>query len=503
MRRAKRTFAAIFSVLAVLLLATPVAAARTHAELTAASADFQAGAVESSADLLYLWENPRLETSDFSMHIEAAEVAGREGSATTTKARAPAPGDLPGDLESPPNPNVDVDSEEPQWVDVHLADVALSSFEFEDNFRFILRALHDTHMSGDLGDFTSRHGSQAMVCGGGIADEESASCDGATDSEGYLGFHYETVPGPLVISHSQATSFQVHLEGDFHLQMMGINLGTDDGTALRSKSDTQDRAPEGVLRDETMRMLDLKLTDAKITFWTTDFGGNLDWAGGSQSVSPGGLVKLTDATGFYKDLELDHETVQLATEHTVVLKSAPGDMLGVRVTQEDPTFFATTFASAPEQVAAVGLGVFGLASLVALLAVAALQAVRLRRATMDDVEKALDAGRYPRAARMARSLQRRDPDNEDAAVARAVALSRAGKPHKVVSEISARIEQRKPEDGVLHYILGLAHLDLKDRDIAFIHLQEAVRRTPSLEVDVSERLGRAPRSAARGNDAYA
>ncbi|HET6398102.1 MAG TPA: hypothetical protein VFH47_00935, partial [Candidatus Thermoplasmatota archaeon] len=49
--------------------------------------------------------------------------------------------------------------------------------------------------------------------------------------------------------------------------------------------------------------------------------------------------------------------------------------------------------------------------------------------------------------------------------------------------------QRDPSDGSLHYVLGLALLDLGKDEEARQALSEAARRTPALAAEVHARLG--------------
>ncbi len=103
-----------------------------------------------------------------------------------------------------------------------------------------------------------------------------------------------------------------------------------------------------------------------------------------------------------------------------------------------------------------------------------------RLPTLSDVEAALEAGAFRRAAREASAILRRNPASEDAFVSRLVALSRAGRHHIIVREDTQRIGRIEPSDGVQHYILGLSYRSLGRANEADAALDEAERRTPGL-----------------------
>lgn len=106
-----------------------------------------------------------------------------------------------------------------------------------------------------------------------------------------------------------------------------------------------------------------------------------------------------------------------------------------------------------------------------------------------DVEAALEANAFRRAAREARRILHRRPDSEDAMLSRAIALSKSGRHRAVAREVRHHLQARRPTDGVLHYVLGVAQQELGRLEEARASFEEAVRRTPALLKDVQERLG--------------
>ncbi len=108
----------------------------------------------------------------------------------------------------------------------------------------------------------------------------------------------------------------------------------------------------------------------------------------------------------------------------------------------------------------------------------------MRRLDQDDLEAALESQEFGRAARIGQQLLRRDYGNEEAAIGRAIALTKAGAPNQAIVELHERFHEGDPSDGVLHYVLGMAHLALDQREQARSAFSEAVRRTPDLLQDI-------------------
>lgn len=313
---------------------------------------------------------------------------------------------------------------------------------------------------------------------------------------------------PLVVHEDQAGDLAATFRGDLVLELEGGTLAVRDNEGehvLESGVWSESPAPGLAVLDpaatvQREALVRLFLVDAVVRL--TVQGGNpaLYVAAPSIESEQDGDTTLLGATGSVQSgqatRQLDGERFDLPAGHTLLLRSGdermdagfapsavPGDAGG-----------GTTFADQ------------GPATMVAVTAILALLAAIglgvLRRATsppdLRAVEAAIEAQRFSRAARMAKRILRARPGLEDAVLGRAIALSRAGRAGAAISEIHAQLELRGPTDGSLHYVLGLALLDVGRLDDARVALAEAVRLTPALHEDVASRLGNPQASSSPG-----
>jgi predicted Zn-dependent protease len=135
------------------------------------------------------------------------------------------------------------------------------------------------------------------------------------------------------------------------------------------------------------------------------------------------------------------------------------------------------------------VGTGAVLALVAAIGVGVLRRV-LRMPALADVEHAIEEGEYRRAAHMAGRILSRLPGSEEALLGRAIALSKHGDNQAVVAELSRHLAAKPASDGTLHYVLGLAQLEVGRKEEAQASLKEAVRLTPSLQAEVAPRLGK-------------
>ncbi len=129
----------------------------------------------------------------------------------------------------------------------------------------------------------------------------------------------------------------------------------------------------------------------------------------------------------------------------------------------------------------------------------------IRRWDQEDLEAALEGQEYDKAARIGQHLLSRDYANEDAAIGRAIALTKGGDPDQAIVELHERFHEREPSDGVLHYVLGLAHVALNQIEQARAAFSEAVSRTPDLLAELQanpDTAGVLPRSPASGTGPF-
>ncbi len=496
-----RTAPIVALALGLILLATPVSAAATS-ELTVSSAVVPGATSEGEPRLLMVVDGQSERAEDLMVTLTAGEVVGRAKSETSTQWVTPSPSTPLMEMDNVPQPQLELLNDGVDTHPVGLSDALLALSSFDDDFGLLVHPLPGATMRAVTPAFEARPSNFAMPCGQYINDDMRAQgCTRGDDGDNYVGFHNEPVQDSLVISNADMDVFTVALEGDFRIQLMGIDLRSDKGETLRSTVDREQVATDGSPVEEiTLRMLDLHVRDGSLIVASTGLGGRVNWAASTLDVAAEGTVVAKQAIGYYHGETVDMPRFAFGAPDRLLL--APSDENGRMTMQSydnaELGFMASAFGVAPDEWVGTTFTLVGALSVTAAIAFGAYTLVANRFKTMKDVEAAIAAKKYRSAARMAGRLLRRDPDNEDLAVARAVALSRAGANARVVREVSARIERRPPTDGVLHYVLGLAHLALDERDDAFIHLKEAAIMTPSLELDVARRIGRPPRPASSG-----
>lgn len=306
-------------------------------------------------------------------------------------------------------------------------------------------------------------------------------------------------PSPLVLTLPEG-AVDITVEGSFVLEFLGIS-GTiaGDGGSHDVKSGLWHKplapgAPNDPAYQEERSFLRVAVTggSAHLVF-AADV--QKQWAGSGSTFTVQERLLLTSATG------------QVSTQDgkTVSVNAAHYSLPGHNAVQATPATTGLDLAvtglgadgqplqpgTATMQTVPVGL-LWGLgAGITALLAVGALVwflATRRRDPAMPDVEAALEAGKYRRAARDAGRILRRHPGMETALISRAIALSKAGKNRRVVAEVARHLQRAEPSDGVLHYVLGIAYVDLGQKKEAEGAFQEALRRTPDLLPEVRTRM---------------
>jgi hypothetical protein len=304
------------------------------------------------------------------------------------------------------------------------------------------------------------------------------------------------VEGPVVYHALRGDQSSVRLEGDFTLEIMGLDIqvrgdaGTVEWTSGTRPESLQGAVPSpsyvsppaGVNRVEFIR---LNFVDATL---------DVSFKGGHPLVE----AVLPEVTATHSS-QLLLEPVQ----GTDVVPPIPvGKVLRVTAQEsENPRLLIEEMPSEesaqPSSLASVAALVpsvmlLGLPAALAVVGLVYLLRREHHSPTLSTVEALLEKGRYRHAARVAGRILRYDPRREDALISRAVALNKGHRPARVVAELEAHLKTHKPTDGVLHYVLGLSYLDLGRKAEGEECLHEAVRRTPSLRPEVTARLGGPP-----------
>jgi len=333
----------------------------------------------------------------------------------------------------------------------------------------------------------------------GLKDyEEGEALDNPADPPlaQFTQFRY---PTPLVLTLPEGTA-DVTVEGTFVLELLGIS-GTiqGDGGAHDVQSGQWNKAmapgaPNEPAYQEERSFLRITVTGGSAHLV---LAGDVEtqWAGPGSTLTTTGNVILTSATGKVSTQDGRSVAVNEAhyrlPGHNAIQATPAAAGLDLTVTGLDSSGQplqpdAATAQTLPTGLLwGLGLGITGF-----LLVGAAIWylATRNGEPAMPDVEAALEAGHYRRAARDARRILRRHPGMETAVISRAIALSKAGKNRQVVAEVGRHLEHAEPSDGVLHYVLGIAYVDLGQTQKAEGAFQEALRRTPDLLPEVRTRL---------------
>ena len=318
-------------------------------------------------------------------------------------------------------------------------------------------------------------------------------------------FAHPIAAGQRIVT-TAASASALDLTGSFTLELFGVSgrlAGTDGAWDLESGRWTEPAAPgapSDSVRTVRESFLRLKVQDGSLTaaitsaellqfsdvvVTTESSSMALEGATGSFILDSGGEQRVAGSR-----FTIDGRTRAQAEPSDAGVRLAFTGLDASGAPRQAP---AATALRIPEEMAVALTALFLLAA-----AAAGILAYALRRpATMADVESRLVGGRYLAAARVAGRVLRRRPDSEEAMISRAVALTKAGRPRRVVRELTAHMAQRDPSDGVLHYVLGLAYLDLGEQAPGEAALREAMRRTPALAPQVKPRLP--PSSAQQGS----
>lgn len=303
-------------------------------------------------------------------------------------------------------------------------------------------------------------------------------------------------PGARVNTVVRNGAVHLVLEGDFTLEVMGVDFLMRDAagrtTMLHSGTDRDGWVP-GIesARAVTSSFLRITVTGGHADILVRDDATAVEWTGLRAATVTDGAVSMSQASGLAEfggeERRIEGESLRSTGVTTLAITAGDGD-LPVELTRADPAVAAR--ATAPALPGGLAAWIAGGGAFAAAGAVAVALAVRRRHVpALADVEAAIEAGHYRRAAADAARILRHRPTSEDALLSRAIALCKAGRPKRVVAELLRHLHARKPSDGSLHYVLGLAYLDMGQRAHAAEVFGEAVRRTPSLLTDVQGKLG--------------
>lgn len=302
--------------------------------------------------------------------------------------------------------------------------------------------------------------------------------------------------GPHVMT-TPTTVSHLSITGDFTFEVIGADFvmkSADGSYVLHSGVDRQGLTgpiPADQAQAVARHFLRIQVTAGSLQLDINNPLTTVGWTSPGSMVAASGIT-LKQATGSETLADGTKVTVNSQTIHDDGLNQlrvtpSPAAM-GVHMEAVGTDAHAVDPRDSSIPGATVLLGFVAVAVLGLTGAVVALVR-RSRTPVLADVEAAIEAGHYRRAAADAARILRRRPNMEDAILSRAIALCKAGKPARVVQELRTALAERKPSDGSLHYVLGLAYLDLGKRTDAEAVFGEALRRTPALLKDVQGKLG--------------
>lgn len=424
--------------------------------------------------------------------LKAATLAAVEYSETHTEASAPG---APFPVVGPEKNHPDVPSEYSQahaYLTAAQPDFQVQIYSMEGTIRYSAETMAGHFAAGDRAVMSSGYFSTTPDGHQGDPPESATDLFARVDRAGPWIIHYDTAP-----------SFAVTLEGDFVVEMAGISLqvesegrqGTLESGSWRSPLDPN-APPQSAdyAYAKTTKFVRIHLTDAVLELATEGGDPDLMWAATGVATDFSGRAAVMDAFG---RLETDAGAVDLRNERhvlppasRVLLHPQVGEQLTVDVAPQPLAPSGGTLASVPAPASAALIGTGAVLALGIAVGIGVLRRL-LRLPALADVERAIEEGEYRKAARLAGRILSRLPGSEEALLGRAIALSKSGRPHEVVAELTRHLALRPASDGTLHYVLGLAQLEAGREAEGKASLREAVRLTPSLHAEVAPRLGMA------------
>ncbi len=232
------------------------------------------------------------------------------------------------------------------------------------------------------------------------------------------------------------------------------------------------------------------LRDAHITFRVDGGHDQVAWAVQDMQTAVEGTVEVEGGVGreYVGDRAIDLSSQSIIDGAMIVSSSPLGSGLAFGLSD----FGNYGVSDARASTAMMARGVWLPVALVSMLPLAGIVlAVRQSNVhtTMRDVEEALGAERFGRAARMARRILRVNPEDESAHLGRAIALTKSGQAPKAVAELHQHLTRSNPADGTLHYALSVALMDMGRDEEARAAMATAVERTPALLGDTLSHEG--------------
>lgn len=295
--------------------------------------------------------------------------------------------------------------------------------------------------------------------------------------------------GGYVLSTVQGTDSTVTVTGDFIMEVAGLSmsvgyLDSAPNVYPTGWSEREDVQAE-FFEDRDFQILRLSLQDATVAF-TMEGLTKMEMASKAVDLmSTTASLYVAGATGQLDDGAVGVSPVEFLPPYQATM-GHDGQSVGATIV---PAIVTPEAASMMER-AWFQWFLYGLAAVLFVLAIVGLVVRQTTMPPLPSIESALEQGQYRKAARLAGRVIRREPMQESAQLARAIAWSRMGAHERIIRHLEPFLRRHEPSDGTIHYVLGLAHHDAGNADAAREAMAAAVARTPSLlsEVDPDLRL---------------
>lgn len=405
-----------------------------------------------------VWLNDESGMPDWALTVSAAQVLTQERSVEYITAKT---GATIGPLQTPV---VQIPYTEPEWTNRQYGETTLTMAEVQAGASLALFS-----ESAQLG----AHLGQQVVQQ--FSNPHFASQYGLYNGDALVGssetFTPQSFDDALLVTELRGGFVHVQINGTIVLEAEFIDFDLQshgESTKIQSQRSIQPLVP-GV-DQVTERFARITLIDAELVLSSQAFAGTFQAALEQSDFDADAHLQVINATGTLGDEVLQGATRALPPQ-TLLLAVSDGGMVAETPTGEENDWLG--FMAAPINLQ------FWWVLLVPLPLL-----LLLRKPSLEKMEAAIERGQFERASRMANRLLRKSPYEERATMGLAVAESKLGRHRFVVGLLSKWLEEHEPKDGVFHYVLGMAYMDLGKQSSATKQFNAAVRLTPSLKQEI-------------------
>ncbi|MGB1697742.1 MAG: tetratricopeptide repeat protein [Thermoplasmatota archaeon] len=405
-----------------------------------------------------VWLNDESDAPDWTLAVHAAQVLTQE---RTVEYIAPQTGATVGPLQTPV---VQIPYGEPEWTNRQFGETTINLTQAQAGASLALFS--------ESAQFAAHLGQQSVES---FAKPHFASQYGLYNGDALVGssetFTPRSFSDALLVTQLRDGFVHVHINGtivleaefvDFALHSQGKNTNVQSGRTISPVAPGVDQITERFAR--------ITLIDAELVLSSQAFEGTFQSALEQSDFQADAPIQVINATGEIGDEFLQGATRSLPPQ-TLLLAPADSGMVAEIPEEESNNWLG--FMAKPVSLQYWWIVLVPLPLL-----------LLLRKPSLEKMEAAIERGQFERASRMANRLLRKDPYEERATMGLAVAESKLGRHRFVVGLLSKWLEEHEPTDGVFHYVLGMAYMDLGKQSAATKEFNAAVRLTPSLKHEI-------------------